>query len=209
MIKVTNLKHHYDAAPPMDFKDWDINDSSRWLLTGNSGSGKTTLIHMLSGILRPVNGQVFINGTALYALKNKKLDQFRGQHIGLVFQRPHLIRSLSVQENLILAQHFAGLPTNNQRIAAVLESLGIGEKSRSLPDQLSHGQLQRASIARAVVNRPILLIADEPTSSLDDGNAKSALDLLCLQAKENTSTLIVATHDQRVKAEFTNIYDLS
>jgi putative ABC transport system ATP-binding protein len=145
-----------------------------------------------------------INNTPVYSLPSKKLDQFRGRNIGIIFQRPHLIKSLTIAENLFMAQSFAGLPENKKRVDDVLSSLGIAAKKNAYPSELSQGQLQRVSIARAVINKPALLIADEPTSSLDDENTHAVLQLLLEQSGINQATLIVATHDKRVKEAFTN-----
>jgi len=209
MISIQSVAHQYNGSPLISFKDWQINEGEQWLLLGESGSGKTTLLHILTGILKPKQGEVNINNTAIYTLSSKNLDQFRGRNIGIIFQKPHLIKSLTIGENLALAQSFAKLPRNDERINEVLESLAIGNKHKAYPSELSQGQLQRVSIARAVINKPALLIADEPTSSLDDKNATAVLELLMKQSGLNQATLVVATHDKRVKDAFTNTYDLA
>ncbi|WP_316794052.1 ABC transporter ATP-binding protein [Pedobacter frigoris] len=209
MISLKSVSHNYNEKAQIGFKDWQINNGEQWLLLGASGSGKTTLLHILTGILRPSNGDVSINNTSVYTLSAKQLDQFRGRNIGIVFQRPHLIKSLTIAENLLMAQSFAKLPEDMNRVDEVLTSLGIADKIKAYPNELSQGQLQRVSIARAVINKPALLIADEPTSSLDDKNAVAVLDLLLQQSNINQATLIVATHDKRVKDAFTNTYELA
>lgn len=208
MISIKGVAHQYGAST-INFKDWQINDGEQWLLLGQSGSGKTTLLHILTGILQPTHGEVSIADTNLYQLSSKNLDQFRGRNIGIIFQRPHLIKSLTIAENLALAQSFAKLPTNQQRIDEVLTSLEMQHKKNAYPSELSQGQLQRISIARAVINKPALLIADEPTSSLDDQNAETVLNLLMQQSGLNQATLVVATHDKRVKDAFTHTYSLT
>lgn len=208
MITLKSLSHSYKGGQTIEFKDWHIKTGERWLLLGNSGSGKTTLLHLMTGILQPSAGEVNINGTSIYSLSSKSLDQFRGQNIGIVFQRPHLIGSLSILENLIIVQRFANLAKDMARIKEVLASLDIADKQNAYPAQLSQGQLQRVSIARAVLNKPALLIADEPTSSLDDKNAFAVLDLLLTQSELNQTTLVVATHDKRIKSPFSNTYNL-
>ncbi len=209
MISIQSVAHQYNGSSLMNFKDWEIKEGEQWLLLGESGSGKTTLLHILTGILEPKQGEVNINNTSIYTLSSKKLDQFRGRNIGIIFQKPHLIKSLTISENLALAQSFAQLPKNESRIIEVLESLGIADKKKAYPNELSQGQLQRVSIARAVINKPSLLIADEPTASLDDKNAAAVLNLLKQQSGLNQATLIVATHDKRVKDAFTTTYDLA
>ncbi|TKC06335.1 ABC transporter ATP-binding protein [Pedobacter frigoris] len=209
MISLNSVSHNYNEKVQIGFKDWQINNGEQWLLLGSSGSGKTTLLHILTGILKPNNGAVTINDTSIYTLSAKQLDQFRGRNIGIVFQRPHLIKSLTIAENLLMAQSFAKLPEDMTRVSEVLTSLGIADKIKAYPNELSQGQLQRVSIARAVINKPALLIADEPTSSLDDKNAMAVLDLLLQQSNINQATLVVATHDKRVKDAFTNTYELA
>lgn len=208
MISIQSVSHSYGNAHNISFKDWEINSGEQWLLLGESGSGKTTLLHILTGILKPDKGEVKIDGTSVYALSSRELDKFRGRNVGIIFQRPHLIKSLTIAENLVLAQSFAQLPENMQRVSEVLESLGIDAKKNAYPSELSQGQLQRVSIARAVINQPSLLIADEPTSSLDDKNAQAVLELLMQQSGLNQATLVVATHDKRVKDAFHHTYEL-
>lgn len=208
MIRIDAVKHTYGNTN-LIFKDWQIEQGTHWLLLGDSGSGKTTLINIMAGLLKPQSGSVTINDTALYGLSNSRLDKFRGRHIGIVFQKPHLIKSLTVAENLRIAQRFAGLKENQDRISRVLASLNIDHKAHNLPATLSQGQLQRVAIARAVINQPEVLIADEPTSSLDDGNAAAVLELLINQSNINGSTLVVSTHDKRVKERLINQYNLN
>lgn len=209
MISIKSVAHRYDQQQDIRFDDWQIDAGSQWLLLGASGSGKSTLLHILTGLLKPEQGVVTIKGTSIYDLSSRELDQFRGRNIGIVFQRPHLIKSLSIAENLVMAQSFAQLPTDLKRVNEVLGALGIADKKNAYPDQLSQGQLQRVSIARAVINKPALLIADEPTSSLDDKNAEIVLELLMQQSDANQATLVVATHDKRVKDAFKHTYELS
>lgn len=208
MIAIKSVAHSYGRQKSLRFKDWDINRGEQWLLLGDSGSGKSTLLNILTGILEPQQGEVLINQTNLYKLPGRKRDSFRGQNIGMIFQTPHLVKSLTVKENLLIAQSFARLREDVKRIEEVLSSLGIEDKKNSYPHELSQGQLQRVSIARAVINKPALLVADEPTSSLDDRNTAAVLELLIRQSKLTNSTLVVATHDKRVKDQFTNEYVL-
>ncbi|MGY4538956.1 ABC transporter ATP-binding protein [Mucilaginibacter gilvus] len=208
MIKIQSLQYSYNKELNLSFRDWTVTQGEQWLMLGESGSGKTTLLHLLTGLLKPSHGEVYINQTAICQLSNTKMDHFRGAHIGLIFQRAHLIKSLTVLQNLLLAQSLAGLPVNNKRVEDVLNSLNIADKKANYPSQLSQGQLQRVSIARAVVNKPSLLIADEPTSSLDDRNARAVLDLLITQAEQNNATLLIATHDKRVQERIERAYIL-
>lgn len=188
----------------MNFPDFSLQKGEHWLLLGQSGSGKTTLLHLLGGLLSPTSGSIQIGNTELGQLRASALDQFRGKNIGIVFQKSHFVRALSIGENLALAQQLAGLKPNRERIVELLERLNIGDKLRLKPDRLSIGEQQRAAIARALVNQAPIILADEPTSALDDHNATEVINLLEEQAKALGSTLLVVTHDKRLKDRFPN-----
>ncbi|GGN04905.1 peptide ABC transporter ATP-binding protein [Dyadobacter beijingensis] len=206
MLQTTHLTKTFPNGASLHFPDWTVGKGEQWLLLGESGSGKTTLLHMLGGLLRPSAGCAAVNGTDLYALPARRLDRFRGRNIGIIFQQPHLIRSMTVGENLQLAQTFAGMPEDPSRIRELLAALDMGHKYRSYPGELSQGQAQRVGIARALVNRPALLLADEPTSSLDNRNAEQVVRLLSELAGVERSTLVISTHDDRVKDAFFKEY---
>src|SRR5262245_17543843 len=208
MFAVENLRHAYSGAEVLHVADWRAEQGAQWLVIGPSGSGKTTLLHILAGILRPVSGSVAVAGQDLVALGARGLDRFRGQHIGIVLQRLHLIPSLPVMDNLLLAQYLAGLPQDRTRAAEVLGALDLAGKEAAYPHELSFGQAQRVAVARAVVNRPRLLLADEPTSNLDDARCFQALDLLQAMAKACNATLVIATHDQRIRARIPQHFEL-
>jgi len=206
VFAVNNLRHAYNGQDVLRVDAWQVEQGAQWLLLGASGSGKTTLLHILAAILRPSAGSVTVAGQDLGALQPAGLDRFRGQHVGIVLQRLHLVTSLSVTNNLLLAQYLAGLRQDRDRVREVLASLDLADKGDAWPHELSHGQAQRVAVARAVVNRPQLLLADEPTSNLDDGRCAQALDLLESQARACNATLVIATHDQRTKARIPNHY---
>ncbi|GAA4197279.1 ABC transporter ATP-binding protein [Pedobacter jeongneungensis] len=206
MINIKSLSHVYGQGRRIKFPDWEIADMDQWLLLGASGCGKSTLLNIISGLLKPTYGEIVINDTNLYDLTARNMDRFRGRHIGIIFQRPHLIRSLNVLDNLELAAVMAGLPIDEERNLLLLNDLDIAALAKRYPDELSQGQLQRVSVARALVNKPDLLIADEPTSSLDDENAAQVIRMLTSQAKDNGAALIIATHDQRVRDHIAKTY---
>lgn len=202
MINVSGLTFRYAAsAPTLAFPDWRVSAGTHCLLLGNSGSGKTTLLHLLAGFLKPTDGRVTVGDQDLGALSEAQLDRYRGRSIGLVFQRPHLIASLSVTQNLQLAQYLAGLPAKPRQIEETLADLQLSHRRHARPATLSQGEAQRAALARALLNRPRVILADEPTSSLDDDNCYRVLNLLQQQAERHEATLIIATHDQRLKAQ--------
>ncbi len=204
MLATNQLQFSYTRSQVMNFPDFDLQKGEHWLLLGQSGSGKTTLLHLLGGLLSPSSGSIRIGNTELGQLRASALDQFRGKNIGIVFQKSHFVRALSIGENLALAQQLAGLKPNRERIVELLERLNIGDKLRLKPDRLSIGEQQRAAIARALVNQAPIILADEPTSALDDHNATEVINLLEEQAKAQGSTLLVVTHDKRLKDRFPN-----
>ena len=208
MLDLQKISHGYDGTEVLRVPAWSAAQGAHWLLLGPSGSGKTTLLHILAGILRPGAGRVQLAGQDLTALTSGALDRFRGRHIGIVLQRLHLLPSLTVAQNLLLAQYLAGLPQDAARVEEVLVSLDIANKAQAYPHALSHGQAQRVAVARAVVNKPQVLLADEPTSNLDDARCAQALDLLLAQATACGATLVIATHDQRIKARVPNQFVL-
>ncbi len=208
MFAIQDLKHAYDGTEVLNVGAWQADQGAQWLVIGPSGSGKTTLLHILAGILRPSAGSVGVAGQDLTALRAQQLDRFRGQHIGIVLQRLHLIPSLRVMDNLLLAQYLAGLPQDRARVREVLKALDLAGKEAARPHELSFGQAQRVAVARAVVNRPKLLLADEPTSNLDDGRCQQALELLLSMAQACNATLVIATHDQRIRARIPRHFEL-
>ena len=147
------------------------------LILGASGSGKSTLLHLIAGLLGPSEGDIKVNGQALSDLTNREQDAFRGRHLGIVLQNMHLIQALNLRDNLSLAQSLAGRAPEPKRIEQLLDHVGLSPLKMRKPDMVSHGERQRAAIARALVNDPILLLADEPTSALDDDNARNVIDL--------------------------------
>jgi putative ABC transport system ATP-binding protein len=171
---------------------------------GESGSGKTTLLHLLGGLLRGYSGNLQVNGTELSTLSETKLDTFRGKNIGFIFQKNHLISALSVEQNLFMAPYLAGLAVDKIRVQKVLTTLGIEEKMNSAVTEISQGQAQRVAIARAIINQPPIILADEPTSALDDRSCERVINLLLQIADSHQSTLVVATHDQRLKNKIGN-----
>ena len=209
MIAVRGLAHRYGQQQALHLSEWKVAQGERWLVLGPSGCGKTTLLHALAGLIRPSEGRVEIAGQDLSSLSGSMLDRWRGATVGIVLQALHLVKHLSVRDNLRLAQYLAHAPQDDARIADTLGALGVAEKSARRPSELSQGEQQRVAIARAVVNRPKLLLADEPTANLDDAAAAQVIDLLSEQAARHGATLVIATHDSRVKMNFEKTLNLS
>lgn len=198
VFSLTGIRHAYGGREVLRLDEWRAAQGEQWLLVGPSGAGKSTLLHILACLLRPQAGNVSLAGTDAATLSAAALDRFRGQHVGIVLQKLHLVASLTVRQNLLLAQYLAGVVQDDRRVKEVLDRVGIGDRIDSRPHELSQGQAQRVAIARAVINRPTLLLADEPTSSLDDARCNEAFDLIMQEAGACGATLVVATHDRRI-----------
>ncbi len=208
MIQTRGLTFSYDDQTQFQFPDIDVTPGSNLLIIGKSGVGKTTLLHLLAGLLPPESGEVTIAQQSVQQLKSSELDRFRGRHIGIVFQKPHFVRSIDLLENLLLVQHLAGDKPNKKRAREVLDLLGLSGMERKFPHKLSQGQQQRATIAMATVNHPEVLLADEPTSSLDDDNCERVVELLRHHSETLGATLVVITHDMRLRSQFENTLQL-
>lgn len=183
----------------MQYPNLAVDAGQAMLILGKSGCGKTTLLHLLGGLQRPSEGQVFIHSQDITGLSEKKLDHFRGQHIGFIFQRSYFVQSLTVKDNILLSPYLAKKQADKAQISRLAESLGIGHLLHKLPATLSQGEQQRVSIARAIIHHPDLVLADEPTSSLDDENTAVVAGLLLQLCRENGAALVVVTHDERLK----------
>lgn len=209
LVKTEKLTFCYPSSGiAYAFPDIQLEKGENLLLSGNSGSGKTTLLHLLAGILAPSGGSVVIDGEDTALLKAHEMDTFRGKKIGLIFQENYFIESLSVMSNLTYTSILCGLKPDKVHIGNLLRELDIAALSGKKPAQLSRGELQRFSIARALVNKPVVLLADEPTSSLDDENCVRFIDLMKQVSLSHSLSLIVATHDGRLKPGFANRINL-
>ncbi len=207
-LELDGLVFDYGDGQSLRFPGLSLEAGAHCLVLGPSGCGKSTLLHLVTGLLRPLAGTIRVAGTDLGVLRGAALDRFRGRHMGVVFQRLHLLPALSVRDNLLAARYLAGLPRDPARVDTLLERLGVAHRAGARPDALSFGQAQRVAIARALVNAPTLVVCDEPTSNLDDRNAAEVLSLLFEHAGQERATLLVATHDARLRPHFEHLVEL-
>lgn len=185
----------------LDIPHFALGAGEQVALTGGSGSGKTTLLHLIAGILLPDQGRiVFADGVDLVRLPEAQRDVYRGRNIGYVFQRHHLLPGFTALENVLLGMGFSGRRPDPAWARHLLEQVGLGERLHHRPRQLSVGQQQRVACARALANRPPLVLADEPTGALDEANANQVLELIVGLCRELKASLLIATHDARVVA---------
>ena len=182
----------------------NIKQGDHHLILGPSGSGKTTLINLMTGLLRPTSGQIFFKKKNYKDLSDYEIDNLRATKYGLVFQKLHLISHLTVEQNIAIV-HNKKKPRD---IDELISDLGLETKRKKLARELSFGEAQRVAIARGLSNNPEVIFADEPTSALDDDNVKNVIKLLLMQSKKNKSTLIICTHDDRIKSYFQNIMEI-
>lgn len=204
LIKTADLRFSYENGQEFTFPNIDLKSGEHLLILGPSGVGKTTLLHLLAGLLPVSSGSISIAGTELSSLNRRAIDRFRGDHIGLIFQQYHFVRSLTVFENLRLRQSFPKKSLDKIRIAELAKRLGLSEHLKKRVVHLSQGQQQRLSIALGLIHRPKVIFADEPTSNLDDSNCTKVIELLKEEAELCKSSLVIITHDQRVKSHFKN-----
>ena len=204
-LEVKNLKKSYgkgeakvDALKNINLS---INKGEFVAIVGPSGSGKSTLLHLIGGVDKPTSGKVYINNVDIYSLKEKDLSIFRRRNVGLIYQFYNLIPVLSAKENILLPAELDNRKIDKEYLDDLLKTLGLKERENHLPNELSGGQQQRTSIGRALINRPAVILADEPTGNLDSKNSKEVLELLKLSVKKYNQTLIMITHDLNIALE--------
>jgi putative ABC transport system ATP-binding protein len=198
VIQTRNLQYTYPGGTALTFPDVDVDQGAVLLLSGPSGCGKSTWLALVAGLVAPVSGELTVAGQPLAALKNIAGDAWRAGAIGFLPQKLHLSAALTVRQNLMMAQWAAGQVEDAQAIDSALQALGVRPLADRRPAQLSGGQAQRVALARAVLMHPKVILADEPTASLDDEAAADAVGLLLHTANLRKATLVIATHDARV-----------
>jgi ABC-type lipoprotein export system ATPase subunit len=202
MIATQNLTFAYSPSKQFTFPDFACADRETMLILGKSGKGKTTFLHLMALLLKPTGGNIQINHQEISQLSVAQAADFRAKNVGIVYQKPHFVHALSVMDNLLLANYLGGKNQAKDKAQSLAESLGFTEHLSKKTTQLSQGEQQRVSIARALMNNPSVILADEPTSNLDDDNCLKVIDLLTKQTQEIGASLVVVTHDQRLKEVF-------
>lgn len=202
LLKVKSVSKIYQMGETkikaLDQVSFTVDRGEFIAITGPSGSGKSTLLHILGGIDRPTDGDIWIEGVNIKNMNEKKLAIFRRRQVGLIYQFYNLIPILDVEENMTLPLLLDGQKKNNQYVDELLTSLGLEDRRHHLPSQLSGGQQQRVSIGRALMNRPALILADEPTGNLDRKNSTEIVALLKEANRKYGQTVIMITHDEQI-----------
>ena len=202
ILQTKNLKKYYGSGDTqvraLDGVDLQVENGEFVAIVGTSGSGKSTLLHMLGGLDRPTSGSVVVDGRDLSTLKDEELTVFRRRKIGFVFQAYNLVPVLSVYENIVLPIQLDGGKLDAAYIDQVIGALGLKEKLNSLPSQLSGGQQQRVAIARALATKPAILLADEPTGTLDSKTSQDVLSLMKVTGQKFAQTMVMITHNEEI-----------
>lgn len=202
ILKVENLCKFYgkegksNFVKAVDNVSFSVEKGEFVSIVGKSGSGKSTLLHMIGGVDKPTSGKIFIDGTDIYSLKEEKLAIFRRREVGLIYQFYNLLPILNVEENINLPILLDGKKVDKEKFNEMVKRLGLDTKLKNLPNELSGGQEQRVSIARALSNNPAIILADEPTGNLDTKNAREIMELLKYTNKSLGQTILMITHDE-------------
>lgn len=211
-VAVTNLEVRFASRTGPEealfsIPKWELDPADRLCIAGASGTGKTTFLYVLAGLLRPSTGQVEVGGVALTELREQARDAFRARHIGMIFQTSRLLPGLSALENVALAATIAGTPRKvaRERARDLLDEVGVAHRLSAHPETLSVGERQRVAIARALACEPGLLLADEPTASLDPKRRDAVISLLHEVAEDHGTTVILVTHEREVQARFDRV----
>ena len=204
MLAAKSIKYSYNSNNTFEFPDFCLESTEDLLIIGDSGVGKTTFLNILGGLLLPQSGSITLNGTNYSDLSSKDLDKFRGKNIGIIFQSPYFVNNLNLMDNLLFSLFLSKNHQDKNVVIELLNQVGLKDKIYSKPNDLSQGEKQRASIALALVKKPNLILADEPTSSLDDNNCDLVVSLLKEQSQLSKCKLIIITHDARLKKHFKN-----
>ena len=205
LFKIKNLEYQKRNKKILSNLNFNIDKGKHLLIFGSSGSGKTSLLNLMSGLLKPTKGEIFFEDYKYSTLLEEEIDKIRAANFGFIFQKLHLIGHLNVKQNIDLIKN----KIDSKKVEELIFGLGLEQKSQQMVSELSVGEAQRVAIARGLANSPKVIFADEPTSSLDDYNTQKVIELILNQTKQMNSTLIVSTHDKRIKKYFTKITEMS
>lgn len=207
LLEVSDLVAGYDGRAIARVDRLSVAPGEAAVLSGSSGAGKTTALMAVAGLADRIGGEIAIGGRDVTRLNSRARDRHRGRAIGLIFQDLHLVPGLSATDNLLLAPYASGAPVQRGRAIALLEQLGLGDRLRADAATLSRGEAQRVALARALLLEPELILADEPTASLDDASCDAVLGLLTEATRQAGAALVIATHDARVKAVIPDVVE--
>lgn len=212
MLAVVDLQKSFrspagEAVAVVAVRSFGLAPGEQRALRGESGSGKTTFLHLIAGILAADAGTVTIDGAAMTALGEPQRDRLRAEKLGYIFQTFNLLQGYTVLENVVLGMSFTPRGADRAHAKELLARVGLADRMQHFPRQLSTGQQQRVAVARALANRPKLVLADEPTGNLDARNAREALKLIRDVCRENSAALLLVSHDEGVLAEFGSVQD--
>ncbi|HEY0984653.1 MULTISPECIES: ABC transporter ATP-binding protein [unclassified Schlesneria] len=213
-LEIKNVKKSYrdpsgGRVPILNVAEFKLAQGEQAVLVGSSGGGKTTLLNIIAGITAADSGEVLIGGTDIVKLSEAARDRFRAERIGYVFQTFNLLPAFTALENVLLGMSFGGRKADRARAIQLLERVGLSHRLHHKPTQMSVGEQQRTSVARALANTPRLLLADEPTANVDIANQQTVLDLLRDSCREHNVSLLLVTHAQEVAAQFDRVEKLS
>jgi len=204
-VKKSYLEPSGDRLPVLDIERYELPQGQQAALVGSSGGGKTTLLNVVSGILAPDSGEVVIDGRDIAKLHEVVRDRFRASRIGFVFQTFNLLPAFTALENVLLGMSFSGRKVDKEFAVFLLERVGLQHRLDHLPQRMSVGEQQRVSVARSLANKPVLLLADEPTANVDPANQELILNLIRDTCRENNVTLLMVTHAMEVANAFDRI----
>jgi putative ABC transport system ATP-binding protein len=178
-------------------------------IIGASGSGKSTLMHLVGGVDKPTSGKVYVDGKDITAMNESELAIFRRRNIGIIYQFYNLIPTLTAEENIMLPRLLDNRKPDDEKLRSILETIGLSDRAKHLPNELSGGQQQRVSVGRALINDPALILADEPTGNLDSKSSREVIDLLKLSNKKFNQTLLIITHDEKIALQADRVITIS
>lgn len=213
MLELKSLKKSYNQGSQnieiFENLNFHVEEGQRVAIMGKSGSGKSTLLSLISGIIKPDTGDIFLNSISYKDLQESELNDFRATNIGFIFQNFHLVSYLNALENVMLPAKVCHISQPKEKAIKLLESVGLGHRLDHLPSQLSGGEKQRVAIARALIHNPKIILADEPSGNLDDETGNAVMDILFELIKKNNTTLILVTHSKDVASRCEKTYQLA